>query len=333
MADEVQIKRWVVLVQKAPIGPLTKEEIRVLLNQKIIRHNDVACLIDPDKKETGWKFLWQFEEFDRRILVDEMGKTIKPTAGAVDAIKKASVQASGTNPPPPERRKENPNPPKLDPESIPLHLRTISPEDLILKSKPKNTFENETFQDPEVVAARHEFNLRIPLAVGGFTFVAVIIAVLMYFKAPQNNGRTPAADSAPVENYSGPTGNGPLSGGVRPIPRRQAPISIPRQAPDPTATREIVSEPTPAPRDIRASDRDRERDRGEIPFGTVTVDDEEGLASDEITEQDIMEAKAFKAKKARNKQKIKIPRALSGEDDEATPSEGVDLEIPAGDSE
>lgn len=318
MADEVQIKRWVVLVQKAPIGPLTKEEIRVLLQQKIIRHNDVACLVDTEKKETGWKFLWQFEEFDRRLLVDELGKTIKPGIEATKLMKGAST------PPPPERRKENPNPPKLNPEVIPFELRTITPEDLILKSKPRTAFEIETEITPSESSAKHEFNMKVPLVVGAMTFVAVIVTLVTYFKSPQTGTTTPRNDDAVVDS-SMPTGDGPLNGSGRSnasIPRRQAPIIAPRQNQQNTV---VIPEPAPAPRESRYRE---ERDRGEIPRSeSVQVDEEELAQGEEITEEDIIEARAFKAKKAREKRKIK-PRALANEEDDVGES-SADPEFPA----
>lgn len=317
MSDVVTIKRWVILVQKAPIGPLTKEEIRVLLQQKIIRHNDVGCLVDPEKKETGWKFLWQFEEFDRRLLVDELGKTIKPGIEA-EKLMKASTA------PPSERRKENPNPPKLNQEEIPFELRTISPEDLLLKSKPRAAFETETDFGTTESSAKHEFNMKVPMAVAAMTFVAVVVTLVTYFKKPTNGSVNPRNDDAVVDN-SMPTGDGPLAGGTRSnasIPRRQAPITVPqRNSPNSV----VMPEPAPAARESRYSE---ERDRGEIaPRESVQIDDDEVVQGEEITEEDIIEARAFKAKKARDKRKIK-PRALANEDDDGGET-SPDPEFPA----
>lgn len=67
MPEETK-KEWIVLINRAPKGPLVEEEVRALIDEGIIRRNDLACIVPPDKaQKSEWKFLWQFREFDRRI--------------------------------------------------------------------------------------------------------------------------------------------------------------------------------------------------------------------------------------------------------------------------
>ena len=39
--------RWIVLIDKTPRGPLSEEDVRTLIEQKIIRANDLASKIEP----------------------------------------------------------------------------------------------------------------------------------------------------------------------------------------------------------------------------------------------------------------------------------------------
>lgn len=59
--------RWIVLIDKSPKGPLTEAEIHALLEQGIVRTNDIAYRVEQNSGgKAEWKFLWQFSEFDRR---------------------------------------------------------------------------------------------------------------------------------------------------------------------------------------------------------------------------------------------------------------------------
>jgi len=73
-------KRWIVLVNNLPLGPLTEIQVQELLSQGKITVRDTAVLVGSGSKspQTDWKFLWQFLEFDRR----EWGKEpiIPPTS-------------------------------------------------------------------------------------------------------------------------------------------------------------------------------------------------------------------------------------------------------------
>ena len=117
MADD---RKWVVLVQKVPRGPMDESEIQALLQQRLITHNDLAFLIsikDP-RAPSEWKFLWQFSEFDRR----------KPRPdGQPDqmAVKYAAVRKPISEEEIKRRAKEALK------EALPLKLIDISPSDLL----------------------------------------------------------------------------------------------------------------------------------------------------------------------------------------------------------
>jgi|GEM_PF-4430980 len=60
-------RRWIVLLNKAPKGPFSAEEIRELLTKGVIRRNDLASVVaEADGRKSEWKLIWQYIEFDRR---------------------------------------------------------------------------------------------------------------------------------------------------------------------------------------------------------------------------------------------------------------------------
>lgn len=112
-------KQWIVLIGKSPKGPLNESEIRELLNQKVIRTNDIAYLL-PESSElkapTEWKLLWQYPEFDRR---KDAPSAVTPT----------------------ERRKKEPLPSPL--AELPPELVNISPEELIPRASSAAAFSDK----------------------------------------------------------------------------------------------------------------------------------------------------------------------------------------------
>src|SRR6476646_6850709 len=68
MASEDQkSKTWIVLMNRVPRGPYNADEINGFMEKKLIRTTDLAYIVvDDPNAPHEWKFLWQFEEFDRR---------------------------------------------------------------------------------------------------------------------------------------------------------------------------------------------------------------------------------------------------------------------------
>ncbi len=111
--------RWIVLLNKSPKGPFVADEIRALLEQQILRRNDIAYQLPADtdsKSPTEWKLLWQFAEFDRRRDLPAAGSKPAATPSMVEDV--------------PERRRES-TPTITD---VPAELLNIAPEELIPKS-------------------------------------------------------------------------------------------------------------------------------------------------------------------------------------------------------
>jgi len=66
-------RKWIVLVNKMPMGPLSIDEINAFIDGNIIRRGDPAYLVEENTgKATEWKFLGQYPEFDRRADKSEV---------------------------------------------------------------------------------------------------------------------------------------------------------------------------------------------------------------------------------------------------------------------
>lgn len=109
--------QWVVLLNKIPRGPFSADEIRSLLNQGLLRHNDLALLVQSEN-ESGvgaWKFLWQYSEFDSRLPAKDPSQI--PAAVLEKRQPKNEEQVA-----------------QAVKELIPLDLQSIRIEDLIVKA-------------------------------------------------------------------------------------------------------------------------------------------------------------------------------------------------------
>lgn len=89
MAEQGKNRRWIVLLNKAPKGPFSADEIRELLAQGILRRNDLASAIEETPTKKGeWKLIWQFVEFDRRGIADLTNTPLNGGVAAFNAEKK-----------------------------------------------------------------------------------------------------------------------------------------------------------------------------------------------------------------------------------------------------
>jgi len=270
---------------------LTREEVIVLLEQNIVRYNDVACLVDTDKTKpsAGWKFLWQFDEFDRRLNAGSEASPLKKTTPAVE-------------------RRQAPAP--LPVEEIPVELLNISPEELMMKSAPRAAFESETPTSTPTKNSNFDFSFLNKKSIGiSLGVLTIVFATFSWRKIPEsgpersNAGVSDLSPSAPLD-----TQNGPLAGLPRSMkPRRPAPglpnrpiVSAPVERVESANTREPVYSTAP--------------ERGEIAREKFS-DEDEINPEEEVTEQDILEARAFKARKLKAP-KPKVKRALAEEDEE-----------------
>lgn len=117
MAEKTE-NHWVVLIQKAPRGPLKTEEVLALLEQGVLTYTDLAYLIpckdgsDDVKQASGWKLLWQFTEFDRRGRLPK-----KKDWAAIEEARKAATEQSVR---------------EILVEKLPEGMLEIDPEQLVL---------------------------------------------------------------------------------------------------------------------------------------------------------------------------------------------------------
>jgi hypothetical protein len=203
MADESK-SRWVVLLQKAPRGPLTRDEVRALIDQGLLRMNDLAMEIpDPESGAAGpkadWKLLWQFPEFNRRI-----GERRKPDAPA------AAVPAGAE-----QRQRSDRRAAELSPEEqkrriledLPPEIAAINPSDLAMRSAkaPIRTPSEEEVRStptPESTEASPAPRWSRLAAISGGAVAAVLVIGVLATRAP---GPAPTAPSAARESASAPS--------------------------------------------------------------------------------------------------------------------------------
>lgn len=146
--------RWIVLIQKSPKGPFTTAELESLITQGLVRRNDVAfqVLEGSTKAHSGWKFIWQFEEFNRR-----------------------SGKEGVTRPHEPEQERRTA--PRVAP-SISEEIAKIQPDDLLFKTR------REIVPREEEPAPRKSPS-RMPLGwLFGGTGLAVLAVYIFWGTAP-----------------------------------------------------------------------------------------------------------------------------------------------------
>ncbi|MFM8314812.1 MAG: hypothetical protein ACKOA8_11050, partial [Deltaproteobacteria bacterium] len=158
-------KHWIVLVNKAPKGPLSLEEVKSLLAEKIINRTDLALEVieDSAEKKTEWKFLWQYPEFDLRL-------------------QNAQANPSKTNSTPtPENRRNSLSEEQLKSkvsQALPEEFALINPEDLVLTQKKNKFREPKTLElssnDDGVDSLPYT-----PIRQGGFRWGYAIVALLV----------------------------------------------------------------------------------------------------------------------------------------------------------
>lgn len=192
--------RWVVLLQKAPRGPLSRDEVRALIDQGLLRMNDLAMEIpDPSlgasAAKSDWKLLWQFPEFNRRTgerrKADE-GATTKPAPVGPTEQRKRTDRRGPEIPPEEQKRRIL--------EDLPPEIAAIDPSDLAMKTakNPRPIVEDDARALPPVEPTN---NLEAPrwglIATLGLAAVAGVIAVgLFATRSPSASPDRSAASSS-----------------------------------------------------------------------------------------------------------------------------------------
>jgi hypothetical protein len=225
--------RWVVLLNKSPKGPLSKEEIDELLQKNVLRRNDIAYLLPPEenaKAPTEWKLLWQFPEFDRRG--EESPAVVDRRQTPVQAVKKAT-------------------------EKFPQELLNISPADLVLHSRRPE--ENPEAPLPAAPSAPDSISFfpffwrvaAVGVGIGGLFLVGAFVRPLRELMAPPVTALQKEGD----------------------LPSARLPAASPVPSFQPRVPRTAAAPPAPARREERVPSQadlgpelDPVPDSGEIPF-------------------------------------------------------------------
>ncbi len=256
-------------MNKVPRGPLSYEQIRALMKEGLIRHNDIAFLV-PDKSLPGdekqpseWKLLWQFPEFDRRLEADEKKeKPAKPEysgASTPEAMKLAEPERRREMPP--EEAKEKTR------ESLPPEMLDIAPEDLVVHStthQESANFSAAPEERPKI--SLPEFNLpssRVVWAMGGILILLVTVGV-MRMRGGKTSGPEAPRQFAGQEMNRIDRAPGAVK---RNLPSARTPSQPASRLSGGGAGPRPVSPRAPEPRIPASSssrDDDGDRDRGEI---------------------------------------------------------------------
>lgn len=172
-------KHWIVLVNRAPRGPLSLEEVNSLLQEKLISRTDLALQISDDSaQKSSWKFLWQFPEFDLRAQSQTNTK----------AESQAGVE---------QRKPINPQEVQKKISSIlPDEFALISPEDLIITAKKNRSRSSEIVYSDSLEIDEADLNYSKTPGPKGFRwgYAAVMVCFLvfgvyvkgLFFSQPEN---------------------------------------------------------------------------------------------------------------------------------------------------
>lgn len=313
--SESSKKRWIVLLNKAPKGPLSTEEVRALIDQKVLRHNDVAYELPSDadlKTPTEWKLLWQFPEFERRrdptLTEDSIWTEDRRKEETTRAVKTKALT------------------------DIPVDLMAIAPEDLIPKSSSVFPASPDTGVSSEVPlpvsseagdwAAFSSPQTRWMF--GAFAGAFFLAAWWMWGGSPTSKpGYTPTAqpETATADPVATP----------KPVTRR-APAQVPIA---PAPRRNAVEELPPA--DMDGAEADRGEIAEEESFSEemdIESSDEGGMTKTARPGVDLpSESRGMGMRPARANRKARPPASDPGEADELDPEESWAPREPVGESD
>lgn len=256
--DANKKKRWIVLVNRSPRGPFLEKELHQLIDQRVIRPNDIAYLVPEhsDSEKAAWKFLWQFEQFDSRK--NEQKESL-PAAILEKRMPKTPEQVQA----------------QID-EQLPLDLQSIRVEDLIVRANEGSR--REPFiprGNPE-----RESVSRVPSS-GGFSFkfgtaplvLALIVGVGLWVKRgnvkeaavetnreiTSVNAKTPPSRPLMLRGAPQARGNSPVE---MPNPGINRPVPPPPQM----GSAQPIPVSAPRPRDAGEIDLEERRKQREEEF-------------------------------------------------------------------
>ncbi len=226
-------RRWIVLLNKAPKGPFSAEEIRELLTKGVIRRNDLASVVaEANGKKSEWKLIWQYVEFDRRAGLQPVNATnTKENSDRRKTLSAEEQRAAAL-------------------KALPENWQDIAPEDLLPHSTSNSNQIDTSFQPEEFEkSARQpsEFLPRMRTAFAGLVCVVGAYYFAFYKKAE------PVPVAAPKMLQQPASVQVPAR-----IPAQTRPVA------PPLAT-QAAPAPLSRPRSIDPNlDDNRDADRGEI---------------------------------------------------------------------
>lgn len=245
--------RWIVLLQKAPKGPFTTQEVESLIAQGLVRRNDVAfqMLEGETKAHTGWKFIWQFAEFERR---DEKPAPQKPKPHEPQEDRRQAARAPSTG-------------------ILPEDIAAIKPDDLLFSTKRDHSHANSHASSRTNGSSAGEgdspgTSRRFPLGwVVGTVGMAVLL--LYYFVISDKLWRNSPSEMSGLSGVAAPP-RSPSSAKFSPATTKELPKEIPRAVQKELAG-EVNSKPSQPERPPIARE-DNPPDRGEIKRGDFIGD-------------------------------------------------------------
>jgi hypothetical protein len=301
MAESKQNK-WIILLNKSPRGPFVEAEVKGLLKQGIVRHNDLAFLM-PETEEQGqaqWKFLWQFPEFDSRV-----GEKENPPPAAVleKRTPKTETQIKA----------------QVD-ENVPLDLKSITIDDLILKvnAAPKREIsvsriseEKEKYQPTNSSGNQMSAGSRtVSAAFALLAFLGILYAGFKEFIPPSNPEKREVAQEQKIAGPAGPQGI-PKSRSESPSKRSGGPTA-PSTAPVERDRGQVREDEI-----LRMREEDRRREAAEREREREMREREEENSDEEAEGEDD------------SKKKVKKPRKTASEEAEDSESEDKPTAKPA----
>jgi cell division septation protein DedD len=266
-------RRWIVLLNKAPKGPFSAEEIRELLTKGVIRRNDLASVVaEADGKKSEWKLIWQYIEFDRRAGLQPVNATnTKENSDRRKTLSAEEQRAAAL-------------------KALPENWQDIAPEDLLPHSTSNQNQVDTTYQPDEFEKSTRQPSEFMPRMRAAFAGLVCVVGAY-YFAFYKKSEPAPIALPKVVQQPAAVQVPARIPAQSRPV----APPLATQAAPAPMAR--------PRPIDANLDDR-RDADRGEIeedeadvggPKRTaikrkrarpVEAEDEEAVAQDEEDEGD-----------------------------------------------
>lgn len=240
-------KRWIVIIDRAPKGPLSEEEVQTLITAKILRMNSIACRAPEEggEKETEWKFLWQFPEFERR--------SAKPHAvpGSTQDKRLPHNPVQGLSAIEDKLR-------DIDPDKLPEELKEMSMPDLVPTVRRSTRPMGETSQEGETPNLPSDTDLQgatkawfagaVILFIGGAFFLKSLMSNSpLLHQQPQAKAvnRRPQPPRAPSSRTT-----------LLNSPPKRAQISAPSEAEEDSVPRARAHEPQEETRDSGRIDED-----------------------------------------------------------------------------